>query len=334
GRFSDIRFRPVGGNLEAQSARVTYANGQTDSIRVRDTLRDGRASEPLDLDGRRRRIEKVALSYRNNDFRRLARWVEVWGRAGAPRRDDNSDDDRLAGWTQSGVFPIAIRARERSAEFPRGSRTRQLGLAAQGRRVYVDNVNVRFRNGDRRSFNIDKLIRPRDGIIAIDLPRSDIRNVSVEYQGRRVDSDRGGQLVLLQRQPDRARERAPDRGRDRFPAPRADRDQRGDWVLLGTGKAAVLSRDFDAINIGRNAGRFSAIRIAARRQDIRMYGMRVIYGNGAREEVPVFGWIRKGQQSNVFDLKGRERIIKSVEFRYRTKLSLKGSGRIDVYGLR
>ena len=63
-----------------------------------------------------------------------------------------------------------------------------------------------------------------------------------------------------------------------------------------------------------------------------MYGMTIIYGNGNREDVGIYGTLRAGEVSQPFDLKGKTRFIDKIEFKYRTKLNLKGQGEVELWG--
>ncbi len=62
--------------------------------------------------------------------------------------------------------------------------------------------------------------------------------------------------------------------------------------------------------------------------------MTITYGNGSTENVPLVGKIRGGEASKPYDLKGRNRYIESITFKYRSKISLRGSGTIELQGLK
>ena len=61
--------------------------------------------------------------------------------------------------------------------------------------------------------------------------------------------------------------------------------------------------------------------------------MTIKYGNGSTEYVALEGMIRPGEYSQKIDLKGRDRFIDTVTFKYRSKISLRGSGVIEIQGL-
>jgi hypothetical protein len=142
--------------------------------------------------------------------------------------------------------------------------------------------------------------------------------------GDRYD-DRGGD-----RYGDRGRDRNGDRGRDRYGDDRGRR--RYEWVSLGKQKVG-LSRDHDVINVGRSEGRFRKIKLKVRGNGIRMYDLKVVYGNGSVDRIPVRRRIRQNRGAGPFDLRGRDRVIRRIEMTYERQLNFRGSAYVVVYGL-
>ena len=56
-------------------------------------------------------------------------------------------------------------------------------------------------------------------------------------------------------------------------------------------------------------GRFKAIRLMARGNDVEMLDLKVVYANGAPDDIPVRSMIRQGSHTRPLDLRGRERAI-------------------------
>lgn len=106
------------------------------------------------------------------------------------------------------------------------------------------------------------------------------------------------------------------------------------WLLLGAKRAEMFSQDADGFPVGKRYGRFDQIRVRARRNDVRLYGMTITYGNGTTEEVDLFGKLDADTYSKAIDLKGRDRFIEKVELRYRSTFSLRGEGVVEVWGHR
>ena len=92
--------------------------------------------------------------------------------------------------------------------------------------------------------------------------------------------------------------------------------------------------DRDAIRVGRREGKFKAIRLEVSGNAVYMNDLKVIYGNGAPDDINVRSEIRDGGQTRPLDLKGRgERAIDRIEMTYRAKPNFKGSAKVCVSGL-
>jgi hypothetical protein len=92
------------------------------------------------------------------------------------------------------------------------------------------------------------------------------------------------------------------------PPPRA-------WALLGQ-TTVDGGRDRDRIAIGRAEGRFNSLQLRVTGAPVEFYRVIVSYGDGTNEEVEVRERIPAGGQTRAIDLRGRDRIIKSVDFFY------------------
>jgi hypothetical protein len=113
-------------------------------------------------------------------------------------------------------------------------------------------------------------------------------------------------------------------------AQKRDRDH---WEQLGCQKVGFLV-DRDAIKVGRREGKFKAIRLEVSGNTVYMNDLKVIYGNGAPDDINVRSEIRNGGQTRPLDLKGRgERAIDRIEMTYRAKPNFKGSAKVCVSGL-
>ena len=65
GRFKAIRLRVAGNKVHMMDLKVVYANGQPDDIPVREEIRAGGQTRPLDLRGERRAIRQIDMVYRS-----------------------------------------------------------------------------------------------------------------------------------------------------------------------------------------------------------------------------------------------------------------------------
>ena len=106
----------------------------------------------------------------------------------------------------------------------------------------------------------------------------------------------------------------------------------GDWVRLGCKDVRFLI-DRDTIKVGKQEGRFSALRVKVRRSPVEMFNLRVTFGNGTRMDVPVRELIPPGGNSRPIDLPGNNRGIDRIEMIYRSMPSLNGTAEVCIDGL-
>jgi len=55
--------------------------------------------------------------------------------------------------------------------------------------------------------------------------------------------------------------------------------------------------------------------------DVEMLDLKVIYGSGEPDDIPVRHFIRAGERTRPLDLRGRERSIERVDMVYRTAVN-------------
>lgn len=109
------------------------------------------------------------------------------------------------------------------------------------------------------------------------------------------------------------------------------------WVLLGAQTAGFVGFDKDVIPVGKNEGGFKRVRVTVRDRAITLNEVRVIYGSGQEDIIPVKARVDAGSTYGPIDLKGGTRVIREIEARYRSRLvdaSAKGKGRavVEVWG--
>jgi hypothetical protein len=107
----------------------------------------------------------------------------------------------------------------------------------------------------------------------------------------------------------------------------------GKWVELGCQQVSFIGKDRDTIKVGRSEGRFKAIKLAARGNDVEMLDLKVIYANGEPDDIPVRSLIRAGRETGALDLKGRDRAIDRIDMVYRSRPNFRGQATVCAEGL-
>jgi hypothetical protein len=90
------------------------------------------------------------------------------------------------------------------------------------------------------------------------------------------------------------------------------------WTMLGERVVNGHGReDRDRIDVGRYEGRFSKMTVVVQDADLEMLDMEVKFGRGESWHPAMNFFFREGTRSKVIDFPGDERVIRSIEFKYR-----------------
>src|SRR5512145_69516 len=112
-----------------------------------------------------------------------------------------------------------------------------------------------------------------------------------------------------------------------------DDDRRDRWADLGCRQVSFIGRDRDTIRVGRREGRFRAIRLMARGNDVEMLDLKVVYANGEPDDIQVRSIIRAGDRTRPLDLRGRDRAIRQIDMVYRARPDFRGRTTVCAQGL-
>jgi len=110
------------------------------------------------------------------------------------------------------------------------------------------------------------------------------------------------------------------------------------WVLLGAQTAGrFLRAEVDRIEVGRNEGLFKRVRITVKDRALVFDEMRVVYGNGEEEVIPVKTTVAANSTFGPVDLKGGNRVIREIRARYRSaivdaKAVGRGAAVVEIWG--
>lgn len=222
-------------------------------------------------------------------------------------------------WTELGCVDVGIRPdRDVIKVGRREGRFKAIRLSAQGNDVYILDLKVVYGNGAPDDIAVRALLDEGRETRPLYLKGGDRFIDSVELVTKRDFKGRGR---------GRAKVCVAGLDDDRWAGNRPDK-----WEELGCQKVGFLG-DRDVIRVGRREGRFKAIRLLVSGNSVYILNLRVVYANGAPDDIPVRSEIKQGGQSGPLDLKGRDRAIDRVELVYRAKPNFKGSAKVCVQGL-
>jgi hypothetical protein len=327
GRFAAIQFRVAGETLLLNAVDIEFANRERQRLELFDRLLPGTGSRIIDIKGEARRIEKVTL-WKRPTFRPGRVRVELLALEEPERGERGPSWSGIGptiprGWVLFGAQTVDFSAdRDVITVGADVGRFERIALRVLDNDIFLREVTVVYANGERDRKVVETEIRANSQTRPIELKGDRfIRQIELLYRSR---PDRRSPAVV---------EVYGDYAGDWLGEKGKVRDYQGGWLMLGAQRAAILAKDSDVIQVGERFGRFKAVRLAAKREDVRIYSARVVYGNGETEDLPVSGTLKSGQSTQPIDLKGRGRFIERVELKYRSKLTLKGQGIIELWGL-
>ena len=102
------------------------------------------------------------------------------------------------------------------------------------------------------------------------------------------------------------------------------------WELLGSRRVS-FALDHDAILVGARAGGFTALKIEVAGGNLEMYNMKVTFGNGQNYFPETRIQFHQGSWSRTIDLPGPVRIVRRVDFWYRSRLR-RGVATVRLFG--
>lgn len=325
GRFNAITLRVLDRPIEMKGVVIIFGNGERQPLRIGQWFAERQTTELIELDGRRPRfIERIEIGIRPLPRDRSAKIV-VLGDA-APVRDPVIARQSV----KPGDQRVTLRV-------PRGDqRLSSIAIQAERQSFYLRRAEVTFENGRTEVYRIRRTLEAGQKTPSLsfgDQPRR-VERVDVFIRAPERSRVPGELLLIGDEEPDKGR-RADRITRDDGPRPRIEEENlRGEWLRLGSQSAARFDDETDVFNVGRDAGRFQAIRVKARRHDVLIKSIRVTYGNGESEDVPIRGKLRDEEESDPFVFDGRGRAIDKVTFRYQTTFNLKGSAVVELWGLK
>jgi hypothetical protein len=178
--------------------------------------------------------------------------------------------------------------------------------------IEMYSLRITYINGFSEEFQVNRTI-PRNGQIQVDLGegRSYIRRIEMSYRAQ----PEGGRQALIRVYGEPARFAGPG-----TPLPDAD------WVRLGCRDAKVFSFDSrEQIIVDR---RLESVRIRVIRAPVEIRSLRVVYANGASEDVIPRPRTFQVGQTQELRLRAWEDIVDRIEFNAHTLLEggLSGAG--------
>lgn len=322
GRFDAIKIDVDDGNLEMYDVKITFGNGETHSPSTRLEFNEGTRSRTIDLPGEARSIRKIEFWYRSK-LRKGRATVTVFGRRPGgggggsieprpPVQGPAADDDK--GWELLGMRIVDWGGDHDTIEVT-GSEGRFRQIKLDVERGNVDMFDIKITFGDGETHSPATRLEFREGSMSrtIDLPGDArvIRKVEFWYKSERRDDKARVRLYGKQ-------------------AGGGGGDEKDKWEKLGS-RVVDFVADKDTIEVGGNEGRFDRIRIDVEEGNLDMWDIKVTFGDGESFSPGTRVEFRQGSMSRTIDLPGAARVIRKIEFWYKSEFR-KGRATVHVFG--
>jgi len=103
------------------------------------------------------------------------------------------------------------------------------------------------------------------------------------------------------------------------------------WERLGQ-REVDFRGDHDRIEVGRTEGRYKELQIKVKDAPIEISNMVVTFGNNQKYSPKLRHRFAEGSGSQTIDLPGERRMIKQIDFNYRSINRREGKGTVEIYG--
>jgi len=215
--------------------------------------------------------------------------------------------DAQQGWQQLGQITYRAEPQRGVISVANAGRVQAIRIEVQQNDVEISNVRVVFANNASEDFRLGQLIRAGSMSPPIRLPGNrQVRDIIITYVPR------GPARIIVA---------ADTRGGP--PEPQ--------WAELGCKSIGFLI-DRDIIKVGRKEGRFSSLRVRVRGNDIMLFRLGVVYGNGKRDTLDVKTNIKAGSETKPIGLRGENRGIDQIELIYGSRPGFGGKATVCVDG--
>ncbi|MES1243788.1 MAG: hypothetical protein ABUT39_19440 [Acidobacteriota bacterium] len=103
------------------------------------------------------------------------------------------------------------------------------------------------------------------------------------------------------------------------------------WELLGE-RTVTDKVDHDVLTVTAARGTFRSLKLEVRGRSVQFHSVKIHFGDGETQDVELRNVIPAGGESRTIDVEGRDRVIRSIEFRYDAQSLLGKKAVVLVYG--
>ena len=98
------------------------------------------------------------------------------------------------------------------------------------------------------------------------------------------------------------------------------------WVFLASQSLGFIGSESETVAVGKIRGTFEAIRLTVKDRSVTLSELRIVYGNGEEDVIPIKTKIEAGTSYGPIVLKGGPRTVTEVQTRGRSRITDNGAG--------
>ncbi len=325
GRFNALTIVGRDADIYMDDISVVFYNTRKFQPNLRHRFVANSRTRRIDLPGQYRRIRHLTFRYGNLARGRQAT-VEIWGKA-APSTDPQPPVIRpqpprwnSREWTKLGEKWINGRRNNDVLYLSGNGAFTKVTIVVSEADLEVSDLRFTFGNRETFSPQFRQVFRNGSRSRLINLPgresnrRRNLRQLAFRY---RTLTTRGRAKVAVWAKSD-------------IPPPQKPQWNPRGWTKLGE-KWVNGRRDKDAFSLS-NRGTFTHLMVVVSESDLRMFDMKMRFGNGEKYSPNLAHLFKNGDRSKPISLPGFARTIRQVKFKYG---NLPGNGRAKValYGI-
>ena len=226
---------------------------------------------------------------------------------------------QTAQWVLLGTQTVGFQVDRDTIEVGRNAgRFDKIRFRVKDSDIFFISVAIIFASGERQDVQLNARLQAEAETRPIELTGG-IRAVErIEMVYRARPSFRGRATVEVYGE------------RIEFTPPQVSQDS---WELLGK-EVAGRGIETDVVQIGREAGRFHALKLRVLRNDLYLHDIKIVYANGETDVLEVRRQVTAGSETQPITFQGRDRSIKEIHLVHRSAQSFRGRSVVEIYGER
>ena len=248
------------------------------------------------------------------------------------------------GWHKIGETTVDLQKERDEVAVIGADRFAALKIRVTDAPVELTDLEIYFEDDTRQNVQLRTMMKAgaESRIINIEGGEKDLEKIVFLYKSTANASDEKASIEIWGKKTnednntagdDRNMNNGDNRYKDKEKDNRTDMGAtRPNWSRIGE-KTVDFSKEYDEI-IMPGASRYSAIKFSVAGASVDISDMEIHYADGGKDDINVASPIRPGGESRSIEVKGNDKDIKKIVFRYKTMDNNRQKATVTVWGMR